>query len=123
RLLLHSQAQVSLRRGHDPADEALRKVFSELISDTQALARVGAMIAASDVRYPMPGAQPHALAGTFASHLPDDVVQALRAARPVFVGPPELGEVAAPWADRVDVVSSQAEALLIRPDAHIAWAG
>jgi len=67
--------------------------------------------------------QPQALAGTFASHLPDDVVQALRAARPVFIGPPELGEVAAPWADRVDVVSSQAEALLIRPDAHIAWAG
>ncbi|WP_409431740.1 hypothetical protein ACJEIK_21845 [Mycobacterium sp. SMC-16] len=72
----------------------------------------------------MPGAQPHALAGTFAAHLPDDVVAALRAARPVFVGPSELCDVAAPWADRVNViVSSQAEALLIRPDAHIAWAG
>lgn len=124
RLLLHSQAQVALRRGHDPADEALRKVFSELVSDASALARVGAMIAASDVRYPMPGAQPHALAGTFAAHLPDDVVAALRAARPVFVGPSELCDVAAPWADRVNViVSSQADALLIRPDAHIAWAG
>jgi hypothetical protein len=123
RLLLHAQAQVSLRRGHDPADEALRKVFSELVSDAPALARVGAMIAASDVRYPMPGAQPHALAGTFASHLPDDVAQALRAARPVFVGPAELCDVAAPWADRVDIIGGQAEARLIRPDAHIAWAG
>lgn len=123
RLLLHAQAQVSLRRGHDPADEALRKVFTELLSDAPALARVGAMIAASDVRYPMPGAQPHPLAGTFASHLPDDVVAALRAARPVFVGPPELCDVAAPWVDRVDILRGQADALLIRPDAHIAWAG
>ncbi|WP_418005170.1 FAD-dependent monooxygenase [Mycobacterium sp. PDNC021] len=127
RLLLHAQAQVSLRRGHDPADEALRKVFSELVSDASALARVGAMIAASDVRYPMSGAQPHALAGTFASGLPDDVVAALRAARPVFVGPAELCDVAAPWADRVDVLEhpglNYPDALLIRPDAHIAWAG
>ncbi|MGX9674186.1 FAD-dependent monooxygenase [Mycobacterium sp. HM-7] len=123
RLLLHSQAQVSLRRGHDPADEALRTVFSELVADAPALARVGAMIAASDVRYPMPGTEPHSLAGAFASGLPDDVVQALRAARPVFVGPPELCEVAAPWADRVDILTSDAEAQLIRPDAHIAWAG
>ena len=127
RLLLHSQAQVSLRRGHDPADEALRKVFSELVSDAPALARVGAMIAASDVRYPMPGPQ-HALAGTFASGLPDDVVAALRAARPVFVGPSALCETAEPWADRVDILNDRGldyadEPLLIRPDAHIAWAG
>jgi 2-polyprenyl-6-methoxyphenol hydroxylase-like FAD-dependent oxidoreductase len=123
RLLLHAQAQVSLRRGHDPADEALRTVFSELVSDAPALARVGAMIAASDVRYPMTGAQPHALAGTFASGLPDDVVAALRAARPVFVGPAVLCDVAAPWADRVDILDGPGDALLIRPDAHIAWAG
>ncbi len=127
RLLLHSQAQVSLRRGHDPADEALRKVFSELVSEAPALARVGAMIAASDVRYPMPGPEPHALAGTFAADLPDDVMTALRAARTVFVGPPELCDVAAPWADRVDIRDHRGlahpQALLIRPDAHIAWAG
>lgn len=123
RLLLHSQAQVSLRRGNDPADEALRKVFSELVSDAPALARIGAMIAASDVRYPMPGAQPHALAGTFASHLPHDAASALRAARPVFLGPSALRDIAAPWADRVDILDHPAEALLIRPDAHIAWAG
>ncbi len=122
RLLLHSQAQVSLRRGHDPADEALRKVFGELVSDAPALARVGAMIAASDVRYPMPGPQ-HTLAGTFASHLPDDAAAALRAGRPVFVGPSALCEVAGPWAGRVDIVDHPGEALLIRPDAHIAWAG
>ncbi|MUL48205.1 FAD-binding monooxygenase [Mycobacterium sp. CBMA293] len=123
RLLLHAQAQVALRRGHDPANDALRKVFSELVSDAPALARVGAMIAASDVRYPMTGTQPHALAGTFASHVPDDVVAPLRAARPVFVGPPELCDVAAPWRDRVTILNHPAEALLIRPDAHIAWAG
>lgn len=123
RLLLHAQAQVSLRRGHDPADEALRKVFSELVSDAPALARVGAMIAASDIRYPMTGARPHALVGTFASGLPDDVAAALRAARPVFVGPTELCDIAAPWADRVAILDRPGDALLIRPDAHIAWAG
>ncbi|MDR3661106.1 MAG: FAD-dependent monooxygenase [Mycobacterium sp.] len=127
RLLLHSQAQVALRRGHDPAAEALRKVFSELVSDMPALARVAAMIAASDVRYPMPGTQPHALAGTFASDLPDDVVAALRAARPVFVGPSELRDITASWGDRVEIRSATvpdrpADAMLIRPDAHIAWA-
>ena len=76
-----------------------------------------------DVRYPMTGAQPHALAGTFASGLPDDVVAALRAARPVFVGPAQLCDVAAPWADRVDLLDHHGDSLLIRPDAHIAWAG
>mgnify|MGYP000641451966 FL=1 len=123
RLLLHSQAQVSLRRGHDPADEALRKVFSELVSDAPALARVGAMIAGADVRYPMPGSQPQSLAGTFAAGLPDDAAAALRAARPVFLGPSELRDVAAPWADRIAILNHPADGMLIRPDAHIAWVG
>lgn len=130
RLLLHSQAQVALRRGHDPAAESLRKVFGELVTDPQAAYRVAMMIAGADVRYPMPGAAPHALAGTFAADLPAHIANVLRAARPVLVdlaGRADLRDVAAPWTDRIEVASAtrddrQCDAMLIRPDAHIAWA-
>ena len=60
RTMLHAQAQVALRRGHDPAAEALRGLFQELLADEQPLRRIGALIAATDIRYPMPdpGHQP-----------------------------------------------------------------
>ena len=43
--MLHAQAQVALRRGHDPAAEALRELFLELVTDEQPLRRIGALIA------------------------------------------------------------------------------
>ena len=61
RTLLHTQAQVALRRGHDPAAEALRELFSELVVDEQPLHRMGALIAGTDIRYPMPGPDQHAI--------------------------------------------------------------
>jgi 2-polyprenyl-6-methoxyphenol hydroxylase-like FAD-dependent oxidoreductase len=129
RMLMHSQAQVALRRGHDPASEALRKVFGELLTDPQAAYRVGAMIAGADVRYRMPGTQTDVLAGTFAANLPDSVTTAMRAARPVLVDladRPDLRDVAAPWGDHIEILSAAtndrlADAMLIRPDAHIVW--
>jgi hypothetical protein len=129
-LLLHAQAQVALRRGHDPAAEALRKVFGELLTDPQTAYRVGAMIAGADVRYPMPGGPQHALAGTLAANLPDNIPEVMRSARPVFVdltGSSDLQEVAAPWRRRIEILSAATDdrlcdAMLIRPDAHIAWA-
>jgi 2-polyprenyl-6-methoxyphenol hydroxylase-like FAD-dependent oxidoreductase len=48
RTMLHTRAQVALRRGHDPAAEALRKLFAELLADEQAQRRIGALIAGSD---------------------------------------------------------------------------
>ncbi|MEV3985951.1 FAD-dependent monooxygenase [Nonomuraea sp. NPDC049758] len=137
RTMLHTRAQVALRRGHDAAAEALREVFTELLSDEQPLRRMGALVAGTDVRYPMPGAGPHPLAGVFAPDLPlhtdqgvTSVAVLLHAARPVLLdlaGRPELRAVAAQWRDRVDVRIAKtderpADALLIRPDAHIAWA-
>jgi hypothetical protein len=53
RTLLHTQAQVALRRGHDPAAGALRELFQELLVDEQPLRRVGALIAGTDIRYPL----------------------------------------------------------------------
>ncbi|GAA3620139.1 FAD-dependent monooxygenase [Nonomuraea rosea] len=137
RTMLHTRAQVALRRGHDPAAEALRAVFTELLTDEQPLRRMGALVAGTDLRYPMPGTEPHPLAGTFAPDLTlhtdqgvTSVAELSHAARPVLLdlaGRPELRELAREWHDRVDVRTAKtderpADVLLIRPDAHIAWA-
>ena len=137
RALQQTQAQVALRRGDDPAAQALREVFLELMSDEQPLRRIGALIAGSDIRYPMPGSSPHALAGTFAPDLSlrtgegaTSVAGLMRAARPVLLdlaGRPDLREAARDWQHRIDIRTAgtehrPADALVIRPDAHIAWA-
>ncbi len=137
RALLQTQAQVALRRGHDPAAEALREVFAELLADEQPQRRLGAMIAGADVRYPLPNPNQNALTGTFAPDLAlhtdqgtTSVAQLMRRARPVLLdlaGRQDLRETARAWRHRIDIHAAQtdrrpADALLIRPDAHIAWA-
>lgn len=135
RALLQTRAQVALRRGHDAAADALRKVFGELLLDEQPQRRLAALIAGADIRYAV--AAGHPLAGTFAPDLilrtdegATSVAALLQTARPVLlvlVDRPELREVAQDWGERIDVVTAEtddrpADALLIRPDAHIAWA-
>ncbi|MFD7404228.1 FAD-dependent monooxygenase [Streptomyces sp. NPDC059866] len=137
RTMLHTRAQVALRRGNDPAAEALREVFQELLTDEQPLLRMGALLAGTDIRYPMPGPGHHALAGAFAPDLflhtdqgVTSVAELMHTARPVLLDLAErsdLREAARDWQDRVDIHTAKtdrrpADALLIRPDAHIAWA-
>jgi len=137
RTLLHTRAQVALRRGHDVSADALRELFLELASDEQPLRRIGALIAGTDVRYPMPNPGDHALTGTFARDLPlrtdrgaGSVGELLHAGRPVLLdlaGRSDLLAVAQDWRPRVDTHMAgtddrPADALLIRPDAHIVWA-
>ncbi|MQY05322.1 FAD-dependent monooxygenase [Actinomadura macrotermitis] len=137
RTMLHTQAQVALRRGLDPAAEALRELFQELLLDEQPLRRMGAFIAGADIRYPMPGTGHHPLAGTFAPDLVlhtdqgvTGTAELLRTARPVLLDladRADLREAAHDWRDRVEIRTAKtddrpADALLIRPDAHIAWA-
>ncbi len=137
RTLLHTQAQVALRRGHDPAADALREVFLELLVDEQPLRRMGALIAGADIRYPMPNPNDHALTGTFAPDLTlntdqgtTSVAELMHTARPVLLDladRAELREAARDWRHRVDIRTAEtghrpADAVLIRPDAHIAWA-
>jgi 2-polyprenyl-6-methoxyphenol hydroxylase-like FAD-dependent oxidoreductase len=137
RTLLHTRAQVALRRGHDAAAEALREVFSELLTDEQPLRRMGALVAGTDIRYPMPGSHLHPLVGTFAPDLTlhtdqgiTSVADLLHPARPILLDladRPELRETARDWGQRVDIHTAKtddrpADALLIRPDGHIAWA-
>ena len=137
REMLQAQAQVALRRGQDPAGQALRELFTELTADEQPLHRLAALIAGTDIRYPAPGPGHGTLTGTFTPDLTlrtdqgtTSVAELMPAARPVFLdlaGRPELCETAQDWRHRVDVRTATtaglpADALLIRPDAYIAWA-
>jgi 2-polyprenyl-6-methoxyphenol hydroxylase-like FAD-dependent oxidoreductase len=137
RTMLHTRAQVALRRGHDVAAEALREVFQELLADEQPLRRMGALVAGTDIRYPMPGPNQHTLTGAFAPDLTlhtdqgkTSVAELMHPARPILLdlaGRPDLHETARDWRQRVDIHTAKtddrpADVLLIRPDAHIAWA-
>ncbi|MGH3150212.1 MAG: FAD-dependent monooxygenase, partial [Streptosporangiaceae bacterium] len=137
RALLQTQAQVALRRGDDPAAQALRELFLELLADEQPLRRLGALIAGTSIRYPMPGPSRHALAGTFAPDLmlrtgqgTTSVAELMQTARPILLDladRPDLRDAAQDWQHRVHIHTARtdhrpADALLIRPDAHIAWA-
>jgi hypothetical protein len=115
----HTQAQDAQLRGLDPAAQALREVLEELLQDDEPARRLGAMIAGTDIRYPLPGEHP--LIGTF---LDEPIDQ--RAARPVLLDPTggtELRETAEGWADRVDIRPTKANAVLVRPDGTVVWAG
>jgi 2-polyprenyl-6-methoxyphenol hydroxylase-like FAD-dependent oxidoreductase len=137
RALLQTRAQVALRRGLDPAADALREVFLELLVDEQPLRRIGALVAGTDIRYPIPGPNQHAMTGTFAPDLTlhtdqgtTSVAELMHTARPILLDladRPDLRETARDWQHRVDILTAKtddrpAAALLIRPDAHIAWA-
>jgi 2-polyprenyl-6-methoxyphenol hydroxylase-like FAD-dependent oxidoreductase len=135
RSMLQTQAQVALRRGQDPAAEALRELFQDLLTG-EPLRRLGAMIAGTDVRYPGAAGQ-HELTGTFAPDLTlrtgqetVSVADLMHSGRPLLLDladRPELRETGRDWQHRIDIHTAQtghrpADALLIRPDAHIAWA-
>jgi 2-polyprenyl-6-methoxyphenol hydroxylase-like FAD-dependent oxidoreductase len=137
RAMLHAQAQVAIRRGHDPAGVALRELFQELLLDEQPLRRLGALMAGSDIRYPLPGHDIHDLIGRFAPDLTlhadggtTSVAKLMHTARPVFIDLADRTDLAATaqnWQHRIDIRNAEtqhrpADALLIRPDAHVAWA-
>ena len=138
RALLQTRAQVALRRGQDPAAEALRELFGELLADEQPLRRLGALIAGTSIRYPMPGPSQHALDGTFVPDLTlhtgqgtTSVAELMHAASPVLLdlAAPAAISVRLPGTGSLASTSTPprpdhrpADALLIRPDAYIAWA-
>jgi len=135
RTLLHTRAQVALRRAYGPGGDALRALFLELTADEQPLRRLGALMAGTDVGSPMTDAHP--LVGTFATdralhvdHEDPRLAGVLRKGRPVLLDladRTDLRGLAGRWRGRMDVVSATiddrpADALLLLPDARIAWA-
>src|SRR5207302_9368924 len=98
---------------------------------------IGALIAGTDVRYPTPSPDHHELAGTFAPNLAlqsdqgaTGVANLVHTAGPVLLDladRSDLRETAREWQERIEIHSAgtddrPADALLIRPDAYIAWA-
>lgn len=137
RSMMQTQAQVALRRGEDAAAQALRQLFVELMADEQPARRMGALIAGTDIRYPLPNPNQHPLTGTFVPNLnlqteqhATTVSDLMHTARPIFLDLADrldLRQAARDWRPRIDIHTARADhrpadAVLIRPDSHVAWA-
>jgi 2-polyprenyl-6-methoxyphenol hydroxylase-like FAD-dependent oxidoreductase len=142
RMLLQTRAQRALADGGEYA-EALRQLVGELLEYPEPLRHLGETMAGADLRYDMPGsgATPHRLLGLLAPDLRltaadgsrTRVAELMRAARPVLLDLTTDGRVAAGaagWSQRVSILVARpntgpapADALLIRPDGYVAWAG
>jgi 2-polyprenyl-6-methoxyphenol hydroxylase-like FAD-dependent oxidoreductase len=135
--MMQTQAQAVLRRDDDPAIEALRELFQELTAYEQPLRHMGELVAGTDIRYPLPNPNQHVLTGTFAPDLAlrtdegtTTVAELMHTARPVLLDladRPDLRKTAQHWRHRIEIHTARtdhrpADALLIRPDAHVAWA-
>jgi 3-(3-hydroxy-phenyl)propionate hydroxylase len=143
RVLHNTMAQVALTGTGDRL-EALRDIVSDLLSLEEPRKRIAGMMSGLDVHYDL--GDGHPLLGRRMPDLdlvtPDGplrVFSLLHTARPVLLN---LGEPGAlritPWADRVRVVDAgyagtwelpvlgmvpAPDAVLIRPDGHVAWVG
>ncbi|MEU6848969.1 FAD-dependent monooxygenase [Actinacidiphila alni] len=139
RMVVYAQAQAALTApGQDVT--ALRELFGELLTQPATVQHLADLTAGTDVRYDMGEPEPHALIGRFAPDL--DVVttggavrlaELARSARPLLLDLTDDASAAAalgPWGGRVEVVTARPgpsdrpgpAALLIRPDAYVAWA-
>ncbi|WDM16870.1 FAD-dependent monooxygenase [Streptomyces lavenduligriseus] len=141
-VLAHTRAQAVLMAvGEEPA--VLRDLFEEVLRLPQAIRHIAERLHGEDVRYGAGalGDGAHPLLGRWAPDLalrttqgPARVAELLHAGRPVLLdlggGGAALHDIVTEgWKDRVDVVAACAEqpappadALLIRPDGHVAWA-
>ncbi|WP_116102596.1 FAD-dependent monooxygenase [Amycolatopsis thermalba] len=133
RVLHNTRAQTALGRP-GAQTEALREVFAGLIEIDDVNSALAGMISALDVRYPLGDADP-----LLGRRVPDlDLVTERGAARLFtllhpgravlldLAGDPELAAVARSWPGRLDLVAAKCtqpvpDAVLIRPDGHVAW--
>jgi hypothetical protein len=143
RVLQNTMAQTALTRS-DARIDALRGSMSELLSMDEPRRRFAATISGLDIHYDL--GEGHPLLGR---RMPDldlatpagtrRMFGLLHDARPVLLDLGEPGDLdISPWADRVQLTSAEcagpwelpvlgaipaAEAVLIRPDGHVAWVG
>jgi 3-(3-hydroxy-phenyl)propionate hydroxylase len=142
-VLRNTMAQVALSRPDD-RHQALHGIVTELLSLDEPRRRIAAMVSGLDIHYDL--GEGHPLLGR---RMPDLDVQTadgasrvftlLHDARPVLLNLGEPGGFdITPWADRVRMVDAKhagtwelpvvgevtaPEAVLIRPDGHVAWVG
>ncbi|MEV3853808.1 FAD-dependent monooxygenase [Streptomyces sp. NPDC050095] len=137
-LLANTQAQSLLILGGAEV-QPLRDVLGELLSYEQVARHLAAKVSGVEIRYDV-GAGPHPLLGARLPALPLTVAgrptssaALLRQGRGVLLDledNPWLRRRAAPWRDRVDVVTAApshpvpygSAAVLLRPDGYVAWA-
>ena len=143
RVLQNTLAQVALGRTDDRTTQ-LREIMSELLKMDKPRKRIAGMISGLDIHYDL--GEGHPLLGR---RMPDlDIVTAdgslrvyslLREARAVLINFGEAGAIEIPaWTDRVRLVDAQydgvwelpvigavaaPDAVLVRPDGHVAWVG
>jgi 2-polyprenyl-6-methoxyphenol hydroxylase-like FAD-dependent oxidoreductase len=138
RVIMHTRAQHALL-APGPNVTALRELFGELLGDTATVRRIADVMAGADLRYPARQERPaHPLTGRWAPDLPlhtggraTRVAELLRSARPLLLDLTDgavFTDAARGWADRLDTVTATtpdppADALLLRPDGYVAWAG
>lgn len=148
RVLDNTLAQVALGRGDD-RHLALRSAMTDLLSMDQPRKHVAGMISGLDIYYDLPATGDHACHPLVGRRMPDldvhtglgptRVYQLLHDAQPVLLDLVPSAEFDTwPWADSVNVVDATyggtwdlpvigevtaPQAVLIRPDGHVAWAG
>ncbi|MFK4070902.1 FAD-dependent monooxygenase [Streptomyces sp. NPDC029674] len=142
RVLDNIRTQAQLLLGGAESD-CLRALLGELLAKDDVRRHLAAMVAGLDVRHAV-GPGTHPLLGARLPHLrltvdqqQVDSAELLRGGRGVLLAlhprAAELRAVAAPWQDRVTWVAArctgpaagarpESDALLVRPDGHIAWA-
>jgi len=143
RVLHNTMAQVALA-GADPRHQALRDTMAELLGMDEPRKRIAAMLSGLDVHYGL--GEGHPLLGRRMPDLdldtadgPTRVFTLLHDARPLLLNLGEPGGIEiSSWANRVRLVDAKhygtcelpvlgeiasPQAVLIRPDGHVAWAG
>ncbi|WNV86463.1 FAD-dependent monooxygenase [Umezawaea sp. Da 62-37] len=130
RALLQTRAQAALDRAPGEDGDALRALLTEVFALPQPLRHLAELTQGSDVRYDLPG-DPHPLLGRFLPDFrlttaagPTRLAELLRAGGHVLLD--FTGGCADVAHDGVDVVragsdEAPADALLVRPDGHVAW--
>ncbi|WP_394362461.1 FAD-dependent monooxygenase [Amycolatopsis sp. SB7-3] len=132
RVLRNTRAQTALHRV-DAHTSALCEVLGDLIDIDEVRLRLAGMITATDIKYPTVGTD-----DLLGRRMPDldlvdgRVYELLHRARAVLLdlgGLRSLGAVVTGWAGRADLIRTRpaqgsdlgADAVLIRPDGHVAW--